>query len=720
MGGQQTPPRMADRFAAARAKGFVGRQAEVEAFRRILADARGAVVHVHGSAGIGKSTLLRQFAWLAARAGRPVTVIAQEAAVPTPVPTAAPAGPAAPASSTAPGAPAAPAGGAAGGLPTAAHVAPGSLVLVDVPGAVLATEGLLAHLPEDSVLVLADREPPPLAWRTDPAWLGLLHPMPLAPLDPADSAELLKRRGVPEAEHPGVLAFTHGHPLALALMADVRVHGSRGNAGPASPPHVVNTLLAALLDVVPTPRHRAALEAYAQALVTTEPLLAALLGVPDAGELFEWLCTLSITEYGPRGIHPHDLARSVLDTELGWRHPARRTDLRRRASAYYQQLFTDGDRARQRAVLADFAYLHRDSPLAGPLLAPVTAAGAAGSAHLDALSITAAEEAELPALLAMAERHEGPESARLLRGWWAHPAATWAAVRAQARPDSPAGFYLLLALGAEDLDDPAVTADPGTAAAADWLARHGDLRAGERALLVRAWLAEDTYQDVSAVQTLVTLRLTHHYLTAEQRPALTLLPFADPEFWSAGCAYTDFDRLPQADFTVAGRPYGTFVHDWRRTPPLAWLGLLCERESAADPLAVAAPDGPCAALRVLDAETFAAGVREALRGLGRAGGLRGSVLLHSRAVAARAGQGAGPDERATALAALLRETAAELQAAPRDRRAHRALHHTHLQPAGTQQRAADLLGLPMSTYRRHLAAGVSRLTEELWRRELDC
>ncbi|MEU9182677.1 ATP-binding protein [Streptomyces sp. NPDC048550] len=80
VGGKQTPLRMADRFAAARAKGFVGRQAEVEAFRRILTDGRGAVVHVHGSAGIGKSTLLHQFAWLATRSGRPVTVIAQEPA----------------------------------------------------------------------------------------------------------------------------------------------------------------------------------------------------------------------------------------------------------------------------------------------------------------------------------------------------------------------------------------------------------------------------------------------------------------------------------------------------------------------------------------------------------------------------------------------------------------------------------------------------------------
>lgn len=724
---------MADRFAAARARGFVGRRDEVAEFGRILAAGGGAVVHVHGCAGIGKSTLLHQFAWLAAAAGRPVVHHADAAVA---------------------GAggwtPARDAGPALAPPP----LAPGTLVVVDVPGAVAVTERLLAAVPDDAVLALADREPPPLSWRTDPAWQGLLHTLPLAVLSAADSSELLTRRGVPAADHPAVLGFTHGHPLALALLADVRGYGAAGAAGPArQPARVVSALLAALLDAVPTPLHRAALEAYAQVLVITEPLLATLVGVPDAGDLFEWLCGLSITEYGSRGIHPHDLARSVLDAELGWRHPARRAELRRLAGAYYQQLFTDGDRARQGTVLADFAYLHRDSPLVGPLLAPVTA-GAAGSARLDSLVIAPAGPDDLPALLSLAAHHEGPESARLLRPWWGHPAASWGTVREAAaaaegpdggvatagRPDAgggdaggpdggaaagghpggagavPAGFYLLLALTAEDLDDPVVGADPGTAAAARWLGRYGALRAGERALLVRAWLARDTYQDVSAVQTLITLRLTHHYLAEHHRPALTLLPFADPDFWAGGCAYTDFARLPEADFTVGGRRYGTFVHDWRRTPPLAWLGLLGERESAADPLSVAPP--AAGRLRILDADAFAAGVREALRGLGRAGGLRGCVLLGSRMVAARAGEGADGDARAAVLAELLKEAAAELQAAPHDRRASRALHHTYLQPAGTQQRAADLLGLPMSTYRRHLATALDRLTERLWQREL--
>ncbi|MFJ7154093.1 hypothetical protein ACIQUQ_04060 [Streptomyces sp. NPDC101118] len=675
-----TTTRLADRFAEARARGFVGRSAETVVFERILASGLGAVVHVHGPAGIGKTTLLHRFAWLAGRAGRPVV-------------------------------------SAGGADAEGRRVGPGTVVVVDAEGAEALAERLLEEVPADTVLVLAGREAPPLAWRTDPAWQGLLHALRLGPLPPEESRELLRRRGVPDDEHGRALEFAHGHPLALALIADVRAQRPGKDPSPGQPAWVVTTLLEALLDAVPSPAHRAALEASAQVLVTSEPLLAALTGVPDARDLFDWLCTLSITEYGSRGIHPHDLARSVLDAELRWRHPGRRAELRRRAGAYYQQLFTDGDRARQRTVLADFAYLHRDSPLVGPLLAPVTG-GAAGAARLDALSIAPTREADLPAVLAMAEAHEGADSARLLARWWGHPAASWGTVSADG--EGPVGFYLLLTLGdagPAEAAGPGHAGDPAVRAARGWLAGAGALRAGERALLVRSWLARDGYQDVSPVQTLITLRLTHHYLT-DQRPAVTLLPFADAGFWAAGCAYTDFRRVPEADFAVGGRGYGMFVHDWRVTPPLAWLGLLTERESAPDPLAVSPPATPVP-LRVLDHDAFAEGVREALRGLGRAGGLRDCVLLRSRLVADRAGTEAGPDERAAALAGVLREAAAELEAAPRDRRAYRALHHTYLQPAGTQQRAADLLRLPMSTYRRHLAAGVERLTERLWERELE-
>jgi hypothetical protein len=67
---------------------------------------------------------------------------------------------------------------------------------------------------------------------------------------------------------------------------------------------------------------------------------------------------------------------------------------------------------------------------------------------------------------------------------------------------------------------------------------------------------------------------------------------------------------------------------------------------------------------------------------------------------------------------LVRLSAEELNTHPRDQRLYRALYRTFFNPAATQEQAADLLGLPFSTYRAHLRAGTERVAELLWQREL--
>jgi hypothetical protein len=70
---QRDTGRLADRLTAARRRSFVGRSAELAAFRDLLApDAAEVVLFVHGPGGTGRSTLLRQFGWLAEDAGRTV------------------------------------------------------------------------------------------------------------------------------------------------------------------------------------------------------------------------------------------------------------------------------------------------------------------------------------------------------------------------------------------------------------------------------------------------------------------------------------------------------------------------------------------------------------------------------------------------------------------------------------------------------------------------
>ena len=64
---------------------------------------------------------------------------------------------------------------------------------------------------------------------------------------------------------------------------------------------------------------------------------------------------------------------------------------------------------------------------------------------------------------------------------------------------------------------------------------------------------------------------------------------------------------------------------------------------------------------------------------------------------------------------ILVETLAEH---PRDDKLWRAVERTYLRPAATQERAAAALGLPFSTYRRHLTQGVSRIVAWLWDQEV--
>src|SRR3712207_3840103 len=95
-------------------------------------------------------------------------------------------------------------------------------------------------------------------------------------------------------------------------------------------PDILGRLLFALVDVVPSPRHREALELAAHARFTTEDLMRAALGADDSDELFAWLRELSFVEAGPHGLFPHDLARDVLDSDLRWRDPVRYETLHRR------------------------------------------------------------------------------------------------------------------------------------------------------------------------------------------------------------------------------------------------------------------------------------------------------------------------------------------------------------------------------------------------------
>jgi hypothetical protein len=651
--------RWADRLATARRRGFVGRATELSRFQALLADPdEPRVVYVHGPGGVGKTALLHQFAWLAEQAGRRCVWLDGPEVHPDAVTVVGLLGP----------------------------LEDDLVLLVDgVEGLDrLLREEVLSRLAAEAVVVLTGRDRPSAQWRTDPGWRELVEVMPLGNLAEADGRKLLLDRGVAADDCGPALAFTRGHPLALALVADV---AAQRRFSVAEAPGVVKTLLRGLVDSVPSPQHRLALEGTAQVLSVTEPLLAALLDQPDVGELFEWLRGLSIIEPGPRGLFPHDLVRDVLATELEWRDPDAHAALHERAAAYYRDQFDRADPQARRWLLLDFLYLQRERSVLGPFLNAVT-----GRLDSRRLWASAPRPEEWPLLREWVDRHEGEDSAALFDHWRTRQPEATSVVRDG--QGTPVGFYVPLHVEHADAADRA--ADP----ALDGLPR--DFGTGECAKFVRFWMESDAYQQVGEVQAFLSLHLSRTYLSSPGL-AWTFIAFAEPDFWADGCAYLDYHRIGTADFTIGGRTYGVYGHDWREVPPLGWLSLLAQREDQAE----ARAEAPA-----LDRAEFGLAVKEALRRLGHAEGLRHSPLLDTGLVPG----GLAERERVAALREAIADAAAELEASPRDRRAFRALHHTYLRPAATQQAAADLLDLPMSTFRRHLAEGIERLTDLLWQR----
>ncbi|MBI5301634.1 MAG: AAA family ATPase [Chloroflexi bacterium] len=680
--------RVTDRVTQARRQRFVGRDVERALFVNALAASElpFQILYVCGPGGVGKTTLLREFTHLAEQAHISAHYVDARHFDPAPESFL-----------------------AALGIDTPLQTLAQSsrrVILVDTyetlaPLDAWLREVFLPQVSDQVLLVLAGRDAPTPPWRADEGWSSLLRVIALRNLSPDESRVLLERRQVPAHQHNAVLDFTHGHPLALSLVADVFAQRPGLEFQPERAPDVIKTLLEQFAQKVPGPAHRAALEACVLVRLTTESLLSELLAMPDARELFDWLRGLSFVQAGPQGLFPHDLAREAMSADIRWRNPDWYRELHKRARNYYMRQLAQASGGDQPRVLADYIFLHRDNPVVRSLFQWQESA----SALADAMQPT-----DRDTILAMVTQHEGVASARIAAHWLARQPQGIVVFREPNKP--PTGFLALVSLDRATPDD--LKADPATRAAHEYLRKNAPLRAGEIATLFRFWMARDTYQSFSPIQSLIFIIIVRHYLTM---PALafTFIPCAQPDTWSAGFAYGDIARLPEADFTIGGKHFGVFGHDWRARPPMTWLALMAEREVGSGAPTATLPTQP---LLVLSQEEFAAAVRDALREYAHADLLRTNPLLQSRLVVQRAALDAPNAARIAALQALLKESAESLQSAPRFAKMYRAVYHTYLKPAPTQEQAAEMLDLPFSTYRRHLKDGIDHILESLWQQEI--
>ncbi|MFD6287081.1 ATP-binding protein [Streptomyces sp. NPDC060205] len=669
---------LAERLRSARGASFIGRSEERAQFAAALDGVPGTfgVLYLHGPGGVGKSALLSRFADEAQARGRRVITVDGRDLTAREEDFEAEAGP----------------------VGADERV----VLLVDTFERCQGLErwlreSYLPALPGDAVVVIAGRRPPALAWRTDPGWDGLLRVVRLHDLPPHDAGTLLTSRGVPPGEQAPLIAFAGGHPLALRLAADVSLHGERMHTRSAASTDVIKTLLGQLVGTLPSAAHRRALEVCAHALATTEELLRAALTDAPASELFAWLRELPFVETGRHGLFPHDVVREVLDTDLRWRDPGTYEAMHRRLHAH---LLTRAKAAEGTGVLpamSALTYLHRTNGF----LSQYVTWQADGDVHEDTFVPEEAEE-----VLSLVRDAEGPGAEALTAFWIGRRPQ---ALRICRRTDSRQIVAVWACLTMDRPDPEELAADPVVSAAWEHCGGATPLRDGEHLAIVRFLMEPKECERPSPVMDLFLHRAVYEFVLAD-RLAWSYIAMADNSFWHPLMAYMDQHLLTEP-VRVEGRVQSLYAHDWRVIPPRIWLDFSVTLElGGLEAGRTAHRTGGCV---VLTREEFDEAVRAALTAWHRPDELVTNPLVRSRLVVEH--------PEADAVAALreaVTESIETLHGTARDEQLHKVVTTTYFKRVPNQEAVAERLHISFSTYRRHLAAALERISGQLWQMEI--
>jgi hypothetical protein len=546
----------------------------------------------------------------------------------------------------------------------------------------------LPSLPADSVVVVVGREPPAPPWRTDPGWRALASVHRLNPLTQPQSIELLSRCAVPAEQRTRLCGLGRGHPLTLALLADSAA-GSTVPDDLVDAPDLVGALVTQIVEEAPDEAHALGYALCAIAWLTTEDLLRSAVG-ERAREVWTWLASRPFVTLGPDGLYPHDLVRDVLDADLRQRSPERYRTAHR---VVHQQAIAGlrgSDTTRRELSAHQKLYLHRHSPLSASFWV-LRERGAA--------AVVPGRPSDHDEILTVVKRFDGERNALIAAQWLAAQPEGLSVVR---NPTGVAGFYLQVLYPA----DPAlVEADPVTRAALDVAGSDSPARPGEQISVGRFLAGHNDYQrDAYAV---LAASVASASLWISRPLAWSFVATVDAEFWAPGFEYLGL--TPRTRTTFDGREYSIFGIDWRRIPIDVWLDVMADRELTGERGPIPAElQRPAPLTRA----RFDEAVRAALRELNRPDRLCSNVLTGSRLAPGNS------DDRAGDLREAILEGIDRLAEQQRTLPLGRVLDRTFVHAAATQEMAAEVLDLPFSTYRRHLAKAVDELTDVLWSVEI--
>lgn len=520
-------------------------------------------------------------------------------------------------------------------------------------------------------IVVASRRPPdPTCWGRS---VRIPRVLTLGVLDPSDATELAAELGVPRAQANDIAQRAGRHPSSIVAFAAALRTGVPLAA--TSPP---------LELVLEKEGSRSLLDASSIPARITEDVLAALLGDGDVATAYDTLASLCTRDESGIGLRLPVVIREALLQRSEARNPRQHAELRRRLVSYVASQLEHEVTPSPGCLVDDLLDSFNDRPSVRRL---------------------AGEQANLLPPVHEARPQDRAELARMLRGL--EPAERRNAILERFDLDIAVtkfagdrtaieGLCQHVIVTAADLAH-SVVGDESLAAAVDVLRGRLTLTGDEYAVAFVTWWGRDIEQVGWGLPSQALFRSSFPMLLTQPMPAAVVVVSPDDSFPLP---------LPRREMPIrAGNSYAHFF-DLRGRDTVSRLA------SVLAPTIRSIPsrrrfDG------LSDGRVTRELVREALGLAESPSRLLASPLIALRSLSARAGPQATPNERAQALAGLLRELVGSLAGGERENKQREALMAAFFERTGKHEKIASDLGMPYGSFRRYVAQGTVRVAELL-------
>src|SRR5262245_25388571 len=542
---------------------FVGRADELEALCAILDDGA-PVAFVTGIAGIGKSTLLDEFATQARKRSAVVVALDCQAVEPTER-------------------------GFIDGLASAIGGKAGIVAKVAERLGSLASRVVLTldnyeafrlmdawlrqvfipALPANVRVVLAGRDAPSISWLISPGWQDLVRSIVLEPLSESEAIGLLVRSGAePEAAYQ-INRFAHGHPLALQLAVRLGADRRRPVDIMSAPgfQRVVEELTRSYLADVDDPLTRRALDAASVVRRITLSLIQAMLPDVAPQDAFERLHSLPFAKSERDGLRLHDLVHQAVGSSLRAIDPNRYQEYRRAA---WRQLSTEVRRTGLRELwryTADLLYVI-ENPVVREAFFPTDS---------PQYVLEPAREDDETAILSLTQLHENEEASALIESCWKQVPHCIQVARDSA--NQVAGFYVMF--DPASINSSLLTNDPILQQWCNHI-RSEPVPDKQQVLFLRRWLAREHGEKPSSVQAACWLDIKRVYMEMRPRLRRVYLCLEDLAKYAPVALKLGFQPLPDYAVKIGGTLYSSAVLDFGPQSVDGWLSGLAAAELGID------------------------------------------------------------------------------------------------------------------------------------------